>query len=584
MFRTDFINSHGLPALEGLAPGAVTVADPGTPQQGQGKVPIADVAAANKSRWISAGLYVAGGVVGGLARLGLRQWIPNYSSAATPLVNIGTQIAMSPGQQAIQLITTPISVLAYKWVYGGKQEGEPKQVRAIDPAYEGDLVRVYIKRSRLDTWVAGPVSDFGTYLQVTKNSCQVVSKRLQANDIDGAARVLASALFYDRQLWAQHQPEGATAYELMFIDLHSYFEGLSPAAIADLKKATIAEALRLDAGKDKGLEKYVGIMVDGLTSDKPPQALQQPWGDEAAALAISDHTQKDAGTWAKELIDEALDKTLRGKGWQEQMQIKKDFNKALKTVVKDLQELETGTGRLATPDELWRLMNSAMAKDAGKSLELKAALISVGVFVLLSGGATFAYAKALPLVPGWSQAGFGQIIPTVISYLTITARFGLEKFIAFGRALGWAGTSRATLGKTVDRDFRNMRVRTAMVDRRVTSWLSLFSNFTGGLQKYAIDAAALVQKGKIDQAAGLLAGMQKMAHQSFFYFWPFTKLMHRVFERIGPNFDGITKAQRDELATKVLARLEAMGTDKGTMATYHKPFIEGLLGRNVRVV
>ncbi len=583
MFRTDFINSHGLPALEGLAPGAVTVTDPGSPQQGQGKVPVVDVTAANKSRWISAGLYVAGGVVGGLARLGLRQFIPNYSSAATPLVNIGTQIAMSPGQQAIQMITTPISVAAYKWVEGGKQ-ADPRQVRAIDPAYEGDLVRVYGKRSRLDSWVAGPVSDFGTYLQVTKNSCQVMSKRLQANDIDGAARILGSALFYDRQLWAQHSPEGAAAYELMFIDLHSYFEGLTPAAVAALKTATIAEAMRLDAGKDKGLEKYVGAMVDGLTSDKPPAALLQPWGDEAGALAISDHSQKETGVWANELINDALEKTLRGKGWQEQMQVKKDFNKALKTVMKDLQELELATGRLATPEELWRLMNSAMAKDAGKSLELKAALISVGVFVLLSGGATFAYAKALPMVPGWSQAGFGQIIPTVISYLTITARFGLEKFIAFGRALGWAGTARATLGKTVDRDFRNMRVRTAMIDRRVTSWLSLFSTFTGGVQKYAIDAAALVQKGKIDQAAGLLAGMQKMAHQSFFYFWPFTKLMHRVFERVGPIFDGISKAQREELATKTLQRLEAMGTDKDTMLTYHKPFLEGCLGRNVRVV
>ncbi len=311
--------------------------------------------------------------------------------------------------------------------------------------------------------------------------------------------------------------------------------------------------------------------------------MQNPWGGELAAQAISNHAGKDANVWAKELIDEALDKHLRGKGWQEQMQIKKSFNKAMKTVVKDLQELESKTGRVATSDELWRLMQSAISKDAGKSLEMKAALISVGMFVLLAGGATFGYAKALPLVPGWSAAGFGQIVPTVISYLTITARFGLEKFIAFGRALGWAGTARATLGKTLDRDFRNMRVRTAMVDRRATSWLSLFSNFVGGVQKYVIDASAMVKKGKIDQAAGLLAGMQKMAHQSFFYFWPFTKLMHRVFERCGPNFDGITQAQRDELAAKVLERLAKAGEDQETLATYHKPFIDGMLTRNVKL-
>lgn len=580
--RSEFINPQGLPAFEGLRPGPLPeVGPPADP--GRGKVPAKEVNAQSKSRWISAGLYVGGGVVGGLARLGIRQWLPNYSSAAGPLINIGTQIAMSPGQQAVQLITTPLSVMAHKWVYAGRGQGEPRDVRVIDPQYEPDLMRVFIRRAALDSWVSGPLSDFGTYVQVTKNTCQTVGQRLEAKDIEGAARLMGAALFYDRQLWAQHDPSSANAYELMFIDLHPYFKGATPEELTQLKAATLAEAQRLDGSNDKKLDVYVNAIMDGLTTGKAPKALREPWGDAAKALAISDHTNKDPAVWAKELIDEALSKELRGKGWQEQMEIKKAFTKALKTCIVDLQAFETAQKRPATSDELWRMMADALAKDAGKSLELKASLISIGAFVLLAGGATFGYAKLLPLMPGWSQAGAAQIIPTVISYLTITARFGLEKFLAFGRALGWGGTTRATLGKNVDRDFRNIRVRTAMMDRRASSWLSLFSTFTNASQKTVIDASEMVQKGKIDQAAGLLAGMQKLGHQSYYFFWPFTKLMHRVFERLGPNFDGITKAQRDELAAKVIQRLQADGEDATTIATYHKPYIEGLLTRNVKL-
>ncbi len=577
-----FIGPQGLPNFQGLQAGSATPPEVGAPigRPVDVEVAAADAKSRNRSRWISTGLYIAGGVAGGLARLGIREWLPTYATAANPLVNIGTQIAMSPGQPAIQFITAPLSVRAARWVEGDKQ-GEV--LRGIDPLYEADFVRVFATRSGLDGWVAGPLSDFGSYCLAMRKPCRAASDRLKSNDVAGAARILGATLVDDRRLWPQHQPEAANPYELLFNEMRVLFVGYPEATLAELRKATIAEALRLDGGADKGLEKYVEAMMAGLTTDKPPRELRLPWGDEAGALAISDRSQKDPDVWARELIKAGLEEVVKGKGYKESDQIRKAFSKGMKDVLEDLRVFEQEKRRPATSDELWRMMNSAMAKNAGESGELKAALLSVGAFVVVAGGATFGYAKLLPLAPAWSVAGFAQVIPTLISYLTVTARFGLEKFLAFGRALGWAGATRPSLGKNIDRDFRNMRIRTAMIDRRASSWFGLRAGFVTSCQRYVVEASAAAKQGHIDEAAALIAGMLKVAHTTFFYFWPFTKVMHYTYDRLGPYFDGITVAQREELAGQVMKRLEKFGADKESLLIYHKPFIEGLLGRNVKV-
>ena len=577
-----FIGPQGLPNFQGLAAGSATPPEVGAPI---GRPVDVDVAAAdakgrNKSRWISTGLYIAGGIAGGLARLGIREWLPNYATAANPLVNIGTQIAMSPGQSAIQFITAPISVRAARWVEGDKQG---QVLRGIDPLYEGDFIRVFATRSGLDGWVAGPLSDFGAYCLAMRKPCRAAADRLKNNDVAGAARLLGATLFDDRRLWPQHGPAAANPYELLFNEMRPLFLSYPEATLAELRKATIAEALRLDGGADKGLEKYAEAVVTGLTTNKPPKELQLPWGDEAGALAISDRNQKDPDVWARELIQAGLAEVVKGKTYEEKRDLTKAFSKSMNAVLEDLRVFELEKRRPATSEELWRMMNDAIAKNAGNSGELKAALLSVGAFVVVAGGATFGYAKLMPLAPAWSAAGFAQVIPTLISYLTVTARFGLEKFIAAGRALGWAGATRPSLGKNIDRDFRNMRVSSAMIDRRASSWFGLRSAFITSCQRYVVDAAEAVKSGQMDEAAALIAGMQMVAHTTFFYFWPFTKVMHHAYDRLGPHFDGITAAQREELAAEVMKRLEKFGADKESLLIYHKPFIEGLLGRNVKL-
>lgn len=584
--RTDFVSPQGLPNLEGITPGPVAPTQTQPAPANPGKIPgkVADISPRSKSLWISGGLYAAGGVVGGLAKVGLRHWLPNYASAASPLINVTTQIAMSPGQQVLQLVTNPLSVWAYTWVMGGGgQASDPGQARVMNPVIQTELAQVYSGRSRIDSWVSAPLSDFATYLQSTEQPSYRARKRLDANDVAGAARLMGAALRFDRACWPQHNPDAAFSYEKLFTVLRPYFDGLAPEQVAELKKQVVAEATRLDGGKDAGLAKYCETMIDGMTTRQPPKALQEPWGDAAGALAISDHAEKGADVWAKELINDALEKQLKNVGWLEQRKIKRDFNSALKSVVKEVQEFEQATGRLATSDELWRMMAGAMTADNGKRAELKAALISVGVFALLAGGSTFGYAKLAATLPEWIAPGVGTVVPTIIGYLTITARFGLEKFIAFGRALGWSGSAPATLGKQLDRDFRNMRVKTATIDRRAVSWYGLFSAFSRRLQKTSAAAADAMTKGNVDQAAAFLAGEIILSHQTTYYYWPFTKLMQTTFDRIGPNFDGITAAQRDELMTKTMASMKASGVSDELAATFHKPFLEGWLTRNVAV-
>jgi hypothetical protein len=572
--RTEFLSrGTALPNMDG-----VSVVVPANTDAPPAKADL-KVSPRTKSLWISGGLYAAGGLVGGLIKLGLRKWLPSYGSAATPLVNVGTQVAMSPGQQAIQLVTGPISVWGYNWVRGKEQTTLPSGIHGIDAEYSNDLIGVYGKRSRMDNWVSDPVSNFGGYQQAFEISLHGVRRKLDAKDIDSAARLLGSTLFFDRQIWSQHSHESANVYEVLFIALHPYLEGLDASVIEDLKKRSIAEAVRLDGGKDQGLAKYVDAMITGVATDGPAPAMIAPWSGKA----VSEHDMTESTEWAQSLIKSALDEQLQGKTWWESRRIKGDFNRAMRDTMKQLKDFESQTGHPATADELWRMVTASFAKDAGRKLETKAALISVGAFALLAGGATFGYAHLAKTLPHWVAPGFDTIAPTIISYLTVVARFGIEKFVAFGRALGWAGAAPATLGVGLDRDFRNIRVRTAMVDRRAIGLLGLFNSFTRRIQHHVIDASDMVRAGKIDRAAAELAGMTISANTTSYYFWPFSKLLHRVFERCGPYFDDITATQRDELIAKTLERVRKSGASDDLIAVFHKPFIEGLLTRNVRL-
>ena len=67
----------------------------------------------------------------------------------------------------------------------------------------------------------------------------------------------------------------------------------------------------------------------------------------------------------------------------------------------------------------WAREGSAGRRDAGSKLETKAALISVGAFALLAGGATFGYAHLAKVLPAWRDGLSTPILTTITHHLVL---------------------------------------------------------------------------------------------------------------------------------------------------------------------
>ncbi len=539
-------------------------------------------------KYIPAALFVGGGIGGGLLNLAVGKWLPSFSTAAQPIVNVTTDVLQSPGAPLKAQLTSPLQAFVYAQANKGTQD-QPQAVfgQAIGPKLTEEYVAAYTTRGAVDAFVINGLTEFSSYMQ----SLEVVVKRAKARmvsgDIAGAARSLGAAFVDDWSTWGNISPDiSPRMFEYLFGALRPHFSRFTPDVLAQLKSEIRIEALRLHEGKDDGLSKFCDTIMDGLITNTPPPRLRSPWSQHEMAIDgdIVGGKHTHAKEWVSDLLQNHFDEGVRALGWKDGLKLSRMRRKVVKAVAKDVESFEAQTGRTASHDELWRMFVHELNTDLGNKAETKAAFLSLGAYVGVGVGTGYAANMVMKHTPAWAASGVSNITYTLFGYLLFVGGFAISKFNAFGSALGFgSGKKISIVGKEVEREARNEALRPQTKDARADVIQSYFNQYRRMVQQQVVDIGRMTRAGDIDEAAKTLAGVALSNQYTNYEFHPFLKVVERVFVRLGPNLDGITDEQRKALMAKTEVELRAMGVTDEQLAGYYRPFIASLLTLNVQL-
>jgi hypothetical protein len=245
--------------------------------------------------------------------------------------------------------------------------------------------------------------------------------------------------------------------------------------------------------------------------------------------------------------------------------------------------MEAERGRPATADELWRMTLHAYQKATGNSLELRAAGISLAAYIGVGVASAYGAKAILGATPAWAKVGINSVVYTLFGYLLFVGSFFSGKLSALGSTIGYGGGQKKSLGKAIEREVRNSTLRLKTRDAREDAIHGYFTTFTRQLTLQANEVGAAIRAGDLDEAAAAIAGITLSGQVTNYEFWPYLEMMERFFKRIGPYFDGMTAAQRDTVMAKAEELLKAEGVAAEHIASYHRPFMAGMLTENVRM-
>ncbi len=229
-----------------------------------------------KALLISGGIWLAGGVAGGMANWGLNRGLPTYGHAAEPVVNITTGVLQSPGGRFQENMVNPLR--AKVWSFAGQKTvdtGIPPS-KVVYPKLLEELVGTNIMRNKLNGWQVGQLENLAAYARSMEIVCHGARECLKVSDFEGAARRLAAGMVFDRSFWGEIQPQSVEIFELVYAGLYPYFARFDDKQLEGLRQMVRTEAQRID-GKDKGLPEYVDAIMTGLTKNQKPAQLVHPW-------------------------------------------------------------------------------------------------------------------------------------------------------------------------------------------------------------------------------------------------------------------------------------------------------------------
>lgn len=555
--------------------------------------------AARKANWISAGIFFAATGAGAGVSYVLNSFAPKAVGKATePVLNTTVGVGQSAGGRFQEQYLTPIRSWVFRTSTGpgsdaAMNNGGTQQSKVIYPAILASMIEVSNQRNKLNGRVSGQSDGFAFYRALLQVSCEAASARIAEGDLRGGARHLAGALYHDHRIWMEMSPKSQHTFDRMYMQMYPYFHQLPKEKLEELRKAVRDEAERLSSGKREGLGEYVDAIVKGITSGEPekrfahPLVLQAP--GEKATVSLEAVRQlapaandENPDSEIRAAIEAHFKQLLDGKNWFQRFQLRRTQRRVTKNVLKICDAKMKELGRTLSMEELWTVVQGSLNADASKRIENKITAISFGAFAgvgAASGVGKFYLEKA---VSPQIMIGLEAVVFTLVGIAMGTAgSFFQDRFNNIARAFGYGGMEKLTLGGHVERELLDNLLRTWTVDGRVFGGRNAYQWYSRYLHGVVTDAQSAIKAGELDVAATYLANASEYGRTMFFSFSPLMEVFELFFDKVGPHFDCLTEAQRDELLRMVEEQLQQRGATPKEMTIYHKPFIQGLLLTNV---
>ncbi len=284
------------------------------------------------------------------------------------------------------------------------------------------------------------------------------------------------------------------------------------------------------------------------------------------------------------LINKYFDKLLEGKGFWARFKINRTRRRITKAVVKQVAAFEKELGRAPTLDELWKVILRSLKIDDGKRIENKISFMSLGMFAGFGAASGLANRELAKHVSPGVMTGLDAVVFALVGYaMGAAGSFFSDKFGSTGRALGYGGLKNITIGSGIERELRDNLLKLFAVDRRMDAGRVPFITYEYFIQDQVTNVEAALKRGNIDQAAAFIGNTAWESRVMFYEYSPFMEVMRLLFVRLGPHFDGLSGAQRDELIAKATACASKFGPTPWDMDNYVKPFIVSLLTENVKL-
>ena len=555
--------------------------------------------AAKKANRLSRNLFLGAVAGSGALTWTFRSLAPAPVFAAfNPSIQAVFDAAKAPGARFNEGWTNKLQAFTFRLVKADAKNGN-EQVdhgpsKLLYPALREELVSIYMRRSAKDNRVTAQTDTVVTYTTQLEMLCGGVKARLAEGDVKGAARRLAGLFVHDHAIWYEYSPTRKHELGIIALRVYPYFRRLADAQRTALIEATKAE-IALIAGKDDKAAAYGAEMLAYFTTD--PAKLRKEAVDTSKfaapsvmedlameMLAISSANADGRDDNIKSMIEKKFAELYKGKGIFARIGATRARKRVAKAVTAELAAFERGAGRQANLDEIMRMILQAIELDKAGALERRVTLISGGAFAsmgVLTGLTTMGINAALPSPA--IKAAANPVMYALVGYaMGASGSFINTKFSSWSRSLGFRALKKPeSIGPRTERDLLNQLLATLAADGRVGGVRAALCMYQMGFNNAVIDAETAIRDNDLDGAAEHLAGAVAYGATMFAEFSPYGKCMELTYKKLGPYFDGITAAQRDELIGKVLALCATSLNDDTVVKKYCEPAITRLLTTNV---